>query len=59
MDKIITVEQTIHGRNLRVLQVCKDNKYPERFYRVLSGAGEVLGIYCKLQSALDHLRSRI
>lgn len=55
----ITVEQTIEGRNRRRLEVCKDAKFHERYYRILSGSGDVLGIYYKLQSALDHLRSRI
>ena len=53
------VEQTVQGRNRRVLEVCKDKKFHGRYYRVLSGNGDVLGIYCKLDSALDHLRSRI
>ena len=54
-----TVEQVIQGRNRRVLEVCKDVKFHGRCYRVLSGVGEVLGVYYKLHSALDHLRSRI
>jgi len=59
MESQVRVEQMIQGRNRRMLEVCKDEKYPERFYRIVSGSGEVLGIYSKLNSALDHLRSRI
>lgn len=59
MESQVRVEQTIQGRNQRRLEVCKDVKFCERFYRVVSGNGEILGIYSKLQSALDHLRSRI
>jgi hypothetical protein len=59
MESQVRVEQTLFGKNCRRMEVCKDEKYPERFYKVLSGNGEILGIYNKLQSALDHLRSRI
>jgi hypothetical protein len=59
MESQVRVEQTIQGRNRRRLEVCKDTKFCERFYRVVSGNEEVLGIYKKLDSALDHLRSRM